>query len=316
MRVDIELIQKIASDSVIDIAYDWLCERRKDYSHNNDVWDLRSRWAEIKPRLQQSLLAGEYSFSSQAELRMPGGRIELWSALDSLVLKAISIVIGEHLKPILSRNCYHLKGHGGAKAAVRATAGHLKQGQHVMKSDVRGYYASIDHERLFNLLQKHVHDMYVLNLLWQYMKRIVYCDGFYRDVRCGISLGCSLSPLMGALYLKQLDDSMKKTGLFYARFMDDWVVIAPTRWKLRDAVRIVNKTLNMLCVEKHPDKTFIGRVERGFDFLGYFLKPGVLRASVVTLKNCAERISRLYPQKRITMSKSRRDLLFVLLFSA
>jgi hypothetical protein len=65
----------------------------------------------------------------------------------------------------------------------------------------------------------------------------------------GISLGCPLSPLMGALYLKQLDDSMEKTGLFYARFMNDWVVIAPTRWKLREDIRMVNKTLNMLCVD-------------------------------------------------------------------
>ena len=89
--------------------------------------------------MQQSLLAGEYSISPQDEFRMPDGSIELWSALDSLVLKAMSIVLGEHLKPIMSHNCYHLAGHGGAKAAVRATARHLKQGRHVMKSDVRGY---------------------------------------------------------------------------------------------------------------------------------------------------------------------------------
>ncbi len=38
------------------------------------------------------------------------------------------------------------------------------------------------------------------------LKRTVYCDGFYHDVKRGISLGCLLSPLMGALYLKQLDD--------------------------------------------------------------------------------------------------------------
>ncbi len=291
-----DLIKKIASDSVIDIAYDWLCDRRKKYPHNDDVWDLRFRWVKIKPDLQKALLDGEYTFSPQVRIRMPDRTIELWSAQDALVLKAVALVLGEFLGPILSRNCYHLKGHGGAKAAVRATARHLKQGQHVMRSDVRGYYASIDHERLFNLLQKHVHDKYVLNLLWQYMKRIVYCDGFYRDVRCGISLGCPLSPLMGALYLKELDDNMKKTGLFYVRFMDDWVVIAPTRWKLRDAIRIVNETLNGLRVEKHPDKTFVGRVERGFDFLGYFLKPGILRVSVDTLKNCVNRITRLYEQ--------------------
>ena len=223
---------------------------------------------------KRDYLAGEYDIGSQIVINTPERRTELWSAKDALVLKAISIVLGEHLKPVLSHNCYHLAGNGGAKAAVRATARYLKKGQHVMKSDVKSYYASIDHEILFNLLQEYVPDRLVQRLLWQYIRRTVYFDGFYRDVKRGISLGCPLSPLMGALYLKQLDDSMEKTGLFYARFMDDWVVIAPTRWKLRSAVRIVNETLNLLKVEQHPDKTFIGRVERGFDFLGYFIKPG------------------------------------------
>ena len=30
-----------------------------------------------------------------------------------------------------------------------------------------------------------------------------------------------------------------RMGLFYVRFMDDWVILAPTRWKLRGAVRAV-----------------------------------------------------------------------------
>ncbi len=102
---------------------------------------------------------------------------------------------------------------------------------------------------------------------------------------------------MGALYLKQLDIRMEKTGLFYARFMDDWVVIAPTRWKLRSAISIVNKTLNMLQVEKHPDKTFIGKVGRGFGFLGYFLKPEMINVSISTLVRFAQRITQLYPQR-------------------
>ncbi len=92
------------------------------------------------------------------------------------------------------------------------------------------------------------------------------------------------------------DSRMKKTGLFYARYMDDWVAIAPTRWKIRSAVRIVNETLDVLKEEQHPDKTFIGRVERGFDFLGYFLKPGALRVSRGTFERFTERISRLYEQ--------------------
>ena len=49
----------------------------------------------------------------------------------------------------------------------------------------------------------------------------------------GISLGCPLSPVMGALYLDVLDRRMAAAGLCYARFMDDWVILSPTRWALR-----------------------------------------------------------------------------------
>ena len=54
----------------------------------------------------------------------------------------------------------------------------------------------------------------------------------------------------------------------------------PTRWKLRRAVRLVNEILGALRLEKHPDKTFIGRVERGFDFLGYHFTADRLTVAV------------------------------------
>ncbi|HDN26868.1 MAG TPA: hypothetical protein ENG03_07190 [Thioploca sp.] len=54
-----------------------------------------------------------------------------------------------------------------------------------------------------------------------------------RQIDLGISLGTPLSPLMGGVYLKPLDDAMTETGWFYARFMDDWVVLAPSRGPLR-----------------------------------------------------------------------------------
>ena len=102
---------------------------------------------------------------------------------------------------------------------------------------------------------------------------------------------------MGAVYLKPIDDAMAETGLFYARFMDDWVVLAPTRWKLRAAIRIVNQTLAELKVEQHPDKTFIGRISRGFDFLGYrFQSDGLVGVARQTVERFVERATRLYEQ--------------------
>ncbi len=49
-------------------------------------------------------------------------------------------------------------------------------------------------------------------------------------------------------------------------------------------------------VEQHPDKTFIGRISRGFDFLGYTFTPAGLDVAPQTVERCVERVSRLYEQ--------------------
>ncbi len=101
---------------------------------------------------------------------------------------------------------------------------------------------------------------------------------------------------MGALYLKPLNDVVVETDLFYAKFMDDWLIIAPNRWKLIKAVHPVNQTLNTLMVEKHPGKTYIGRASKGFDFLDYHLSPGGLTVASGIIHHHIERIGLLYEQ--------------------
>jgi hypothetical protein len=138
----------------------------------------------------------------------------------------------------------------------------------------------------------------VLDLASQYCGRTLEQDGYYRTVTKGISLGCPLSPLMGALYLSPLDEAMAALpGIRYTRFMDDWVILARSRWHLRRAVRVMNQVLAHLGLEQHPDKTFIGRVTRGFDFLGVDFQPGApLAPSAVSLARKTEKIARLHEQ--------------------
>ena len=118
-------------------------------------------------------------------------------------------------------------------------------------------------------MRERVPDRRLLKLVWGYLRRMVCEGGEYEAVTQGISLGCPLSPVLGALYLKPLDGLMERLDLPYVRYMDDWVTLAKTRWALRRVVQQVNTLLDNLKLEKHPDKTFIGRIDRGFDFLGY-----------------------------------------------
>ena len=225
-----------------------------------------------------------------------GSDIEQWSARDALVLKALTIVLSDIL-PVSSR-CTHIKGHGGAKSVVRQVMTHLNANGFVLRTDVKSYYASIDHIALMDRLARHIDDRAILNLLGQYMRRTAERGGCFHDHERGISLGCPLSPLMAAYFLHELDERMERTRLFYVRFMDDILVLAPTRWTLRRAVKAVNEVLGSLRLEKHPDKTFIGRIERGFDFLGTHFSRDGLRVAKATMRKFVERAARLYEQKR------------------
>ena len=87
----------------------------------------------------------------------------------------------------------------------------------------------MDHHILFNQFCDLVKEPYLRRIVWQYLKRTEDINGNYVSIEKGISLGCPLSPLMAALYLKPLDDALAKLNVFYTRFMDDWVILAKTR---------------------------------------------------------------------------------------
>ena len=80
--------------------------------------------------------------------------------------------------------------------------------------------------------------------------------------------------------------------------MDDILILSKTRWQNRKVVRELNQILSRLKVEKHPDKTFIGKVEKGFDFLGYHFSKQPLEIARKTIQKHVLRIVQLYEQLR------------------
>jgi len=89
---------------------------------------------------------------------------------------------------------------------------------------------------------------------------------------------------------------MAQRRWWYVRYMDDILVLAPTRWKLRAAIMAVNQEMANLRVRQHPDKTTIGRIARGFDFLGYRFSTAGLAVAWQTVERCVARICLLYEQ--------------------
>ncbi|MFT5610884.1 MAG: hypothetical protein ACI9WC_003241 [Arenicella sp.] len=80
-------------------------------------------------------------------------------------------------------------------------------------------------------------------LLTQVILRTDEWRGTFKTINRGVGRRSPLSPLFAAVYLKPLDDAMDQVRLSYVRYVDDWVVLSKTRWQLRRAVALVNRTL-------------------------------------------------------------------------
>jgi len=278
-------------------AYQWLCRSRKNHPPDSDIWNLKRTWYSQAKAIMESFRTGAYRFDVQAKITLSCGEtIALWSSRDALIIKVLTAIIQEKMKPFLLKTCYHLKGHGGLKGAVRDVMKHLPKYKFFCKTDVHSYYDSIDHYTMLMKLHDYIEDRTIIGYVWQFLNRCVEWGGLYQDFKKGIPRGSSLSPLLGAFYLLELDQMMEKLDVKYFWYMDDILILATTRWKLKKAIRVLNQTFNELKLEKHPDKTSIGRPERGFDFLGYFLKPSELSVADKTIERFKQRITRLYEQ--------------------
>lgn len=160
----------LVTDAVLDTAYAWLCQQRRDWPADADVWRFRQHWPEEKARLQEELLVGTYQVGLLSRVTLQNGEeVDLWSTRDAVVMKALALVLPQHLP--LSPRCTHLKGHGGLKYAVREVLKALPQHRFVLKTDVQSYDASIAHQLLLDWLAVHISDRQVLHIIGQYLRR-------------------------------------------------------------------------------------------------------------------------------------------------
>jgi retron-type reverse transcriptase len=148
----------------------------------------------------------------------------------------------------------------------------------VLKCDVRKFFASIDHEILFSILQRHIEDDQLIGLL----KNIVH--SFNGQHGKGLPLGNLTSQLLVNIYMNEFDQYVKHTlkQRYYIRYADDFVFLSADKKELEGLLPLAVSFLEEnLKLSFHPNKVFIKTIASGVDFLGWVQFPNhrVLRTS-------------------------------------
>lgn len=302
MTCQVLSLATIITPAHLEDGLKWAKKQRAHYPDSDEIWtlSLSLNWSRERSLMLQSVLNGTHVFEPVRVRRHDNGGVSyLWHARDAVLLKAIALGLSDKLSPSISKQCTHIKGNGSIPRAVQSAHDASKFYEYVFKSDVKSYYESINHHILLTQFTHLGADAKFLEFLRKFLEHTEQYGGLYTTITQGISKACPLSPLLGAIYLTPLDDAMAGLPIKYIRYMDDWLIFSKTKGILRKAIKLTNKILTQLKLIKHPDKTFIGRLSRTFEFCGFrFSTNGAVGLAKTTLENYTRTQSKLYEHKK------------------
>jgi hypothetical protein len=223
-----------------------------------------------------------------------------WSAADALVLKWVALQIQPQLP--VSEHCSHVRGKGVRMSL--AEAGEARRDdtwRYVYRTDIKQYYRFINKRQALTHLMNRIRESHITGLLEQWLYYSIEDGGEIFTPERGIARGCSLSPLVGASLLHHMDTNFGgREDIYYARHMDDFLFFTRTRDHLRRVVKQVYEYFDLSGFIPHPDKTQLGRIEKGFDWLGIWFGETETTIAPRAVENHRLRRVQLYERARFS----------------
>jgi hypothetical protein len=190
------------------------------------------------------------------------------------------------------------KGKGTHKAVDRFTE-YSRKNVYVLKCDIRNYFASIDHEILFQMIQRKIKDPKVLWLI-----RVIIDS----TPNPGIPIGNLTSQIFANLYLNGLDHFIKENigCRCYLRYMDDLILFGDNKEQLAGWKEEIGDFLGEIILFLHAEKSQLYQTGDGVPFLGYKVYPThrlVLTQNVRRYRKRMKKYLRLFKMNLISGKK-------------
>lgn len=138
---------------------------------------------------------------------------------------------------------------------------------YILKCDVRKYFNSIDHE----VLKQKVECMDLSEDVRWLLHMII--ESYEYEKGKGLPMGNQTSQWFALYYLDSLDRLVKEKLRirYYSRYMDDMILIHPSREYLKECLSEMQKHLEEELRLEFNEKTQIHAIRQGVDYLGFHL---------------------------------------------
>jgi RNA-directed DNA polymerase len=148
----------------------------------------------------------------------------------------------------------------------------------VVDADLRGFFDSIPHQLILDLVAREIADGNILSLIKKFLQAGVMEEGEVRPTRKGTPQGGVVSPRLANLVLNHLDWRLEALGYRFVRYADDFVVLGKTTRQAEKARQAVTACVgDELGLALNPEKTRWTTFGQGFNFLGYAVSARTIR---------------------------------------
>ncbi|MGD8782032.1 MAG: CRISPR-associated endonuclease Cas1 [Ignavibacteria bacterium] len=139
----------------------------------------------------------------------------------------------------------------------------------IVDADIRSYFDSVNHDLLFNKLEKFIDEKDVTRLIRKWVQAECIINSKKKKIKTGLLQGSVISPMLANFYLDELDEKLKQEGFKLIRYADDFVILTKEKPEAEEALELTRDSLKQLKLELNPGKTKITTFEHGFKYLGY-----------------------------------------------
>lgn len=169
-----------------------------------------------------------------------------------------------------------------------------------IKTDIETFYASINHELLIKQVHKKIRKEQICDLITKSIKTATVKPNASIKTEgrtSGIPEGLSISNILANVYLQPIDEKYRSLeGCRYWRYVDDILILAPAN-QANNIRHMIEKDMSKRHLSLSKDKTIVGKLETGFEYLGYYLLPektSVRQSSIINFERTIESIFRSF----------------------
>lgn len=265
------LYQKVYDFNNIRLSYKQTLKGSKKFKKDAIILDMcRERnllklWRELKSKEYQ---VGEYirfKVFEPKERVVSAPRVR-----DKIIQFAVHNVLQEVYGPVFIKTSFACLKDKGTHKAIDNVQHDMRVckwkhgGGWILKMDVKRFFYSIDRDILKQLLRKKITDpdmIWILDLI---------IDSSPEGEK-GIPLGNVTSQDFANIYLNEVDQFCKRyLGVkYYTRYMDDIVIVTPTKEQAQEYLEKITKFLNEKLNLETNSKTKIFPLEQGVNAYGF-----------------------------------------------